>query len=269
MIFQIKAKVFENIRVAQEYYKIILFCPAIAESAKPGQFVNIKVSDTIEPFLRRPFSIHQAGNQYPETKNRIEILYAAVGIGTQLLAQKKPGEFLDIIGPLGNGFNYMDSKQKATRQILVAGGMGVAPLLFFAKRYPLNGMILIGTKTKNQILCEKDFEKLGLDVKIATDDGSRGFKGRVTELLKNVLRTTQYARRTMIYACGPHPMLQEISRISKKYNIQAQISLEEHMCCGVGACLGCVIETKQGYKRVCKEGPIFNAQEIIWGKNTL
>jgi dihydroorotate dehydrogenase electron transfer subunit len=123
--------------------------------------------------------------------------------------------------------------------------------------------VLIGAKTKSQILCENDFKKLGYSVKIATDDGSGGFKGKVTELLRNEL-STMNQELTTIYACGPRPMLKAISKISREYKISAQISLEEHMACGIGACLGCVVNTKGGFKRVCKEGPVFKADEIIW-----
>jgi dihydroorotate dehydrogenase electron transfer subunit len=125
-------------------------------------------------------------------------------------------------------------------------------------------LVLIGAKNKNQILCEKEFKKLGYDVKIATDDGSRGFKGKVTELLEKILLSAVSCQLSAVYACGPRPMLKEISRIANIYKIPAQISLEEHMACGIGACLGCVVNTKEGFKRVCKDGPIFNAKEIVW-----
>ena len=259
MIFLTKAKLIKNIEVIQKYYKILLYCPRIAKIAKPGQFVEIKVSDNYEPFLRRPFSIHRVKG------NNIEISYEVLGKGTDILSQRKPGEYLDVIGPLGNGFSPV---LRTPYSVLVAGGMGVAPLLFFAEQTRIQNpesriQILIGAKTKNQILCEKEFKKLGCTLKFSTDDGSRGFKGKVTDLLEDLLRT-RYSVLSTIYACGPKPMLEEISRISCKYNIRAQISLEEHMACGTGICFGCAVKTKYGYKRVCKEGPVFNADEIIW-----
>jgi dihydroorotate dehydrogenase electron transfer subunit len=289
MIFLGKAKLIKNIEVIQKYYKILLYCPRIAKIAKPGQFVEFKVSDNYEPLLRRPFSIHRVKG------NNIEISYEVLGKGTDILSQRKPGGYLNVIGPLGNGFNYrlpLPAGQAGVTDyrlpILVAGGMGVAPLVFLAEKlaelrtpnYELRTMILIGAKTKNQILCEKEFKKLGCTVKISTDDGSRGFKGKVTELLRDILassiklqapskKTTKPAACSLqpaavIYACGPKPMLEEISRISCKHNIRAQISLEEHMACGTGICFGCAVKTKYGYKRICKEGPVFNADEIIW-----
>jgi dihydroorotate dehydrogenase electron transfer subunit len=256
---QTKAKVIKNIEVVPGYYKICLSCAIIARTAQPGQFLEVKVSAAAEPLLRRPFSIHRLD------KTRVEILFEVLGLGTKLLAEKKAGQYLDIIGPLGNGFNYRSPGQQVSRSpILVAGGMGVAPLLFLAEKLVHSKpLVLLGTKTKKQVLCENEFKKLGCTVKIATDDGSRGFKGKVTELLKYLLSTIDY-RLSTIYACGPKPMLREVAAIAKKYNIPTEVSLEEHLACGIGACLGCVVDTPEGFKRVCKEGPVFKADEIIW-----
>ncbi len=264
-MFQAKAKIIYNKRVNHKYLYLLIREPRIAKEASAGQFLNIKVSDNVEPFLRRPFSIHRVNGV------NIEVLYEVIGLATQILSQKKAGEYLDIIGPLGNGFDYEGRRTPACRtgrkdeeRILVAGGMGIAPLMFLAgKLKKTKAIVLIGAKTKNDILCEKEFKKLGCDVKIATDDGSRGFKGKVTDLLKRLLSTMDY-RLWTIYGCGPRPMLKEISRLSKECNIPAQISLEEHLACGIGACLGCVVGTIDGYKRVCREGPVFKADEIIW-----
>ena len=255
-------KIKSNKRIADKYFHLVIHAPTIASVARPGQFVNIKVSDGLDPLLRRPLSIHRV------KESRIELLYEVVGKGTELLSQRKSGEDLDIIGPLGNGFSSQLSALSSQQSILVAGGMGVAPLVFLAEKLrakssELRATVLIGAKTKKRITCEKEFIKLGCNVKIATDDGSEGFKGRVTDLLKDLLQAADY-RLSTIYACGPRPMLREISRISQGYKIPAQISLEEHMSCGIGACLGCVVETIDGYKRVCKEGPVFGADEIIW-----
>ena len=138
--------------------------------------------------------------------------------------------------------------------------MGIAPLVFLAEKLKSKAEVFIGGKTKKQILCEEELKKLGCDVKIATDDGSLGFKGLVTNLLKKRLREKN--KPLMIFSCGPKAMLREIANISKKYKIPAQISLEEHMACGIGACFGCSVETRFGYKRVCKEGPVFDARDI-------
>ena len=300
-MFQTKAKINYNRNIKKNYYEISLFAPQIAGIALPGQFVNIKVGDVIEPLLRRPLSIHRIGKSQianRKSQNRIIILYEEVGIGTEILARKKAGEYLDVIGPLGNGFDYRLPFTVYRLPILVAGGMGTAPLVFLAERIIANrqspianrqSLVLIGAKTKNQILCEREFKNLGYEVKIATDDGSKGFKGKVTDLLKRILSLAISDLRFAIYACGPTAMLKEISCISQEYNIPAQISLEAHMACGIGACMGCVVKIANRkspiangfdgsasltinpersrrieYKRVCYEGPVFEASEIVW-----
>ncbi|MCM8795994.1 MAG: dihydroorotate dehydrogenase electron transfer subunit [Candidatus Omnitrophica bacterium] len=261
-IIQTKTRIISHIRIKDKYFRLTLKAAKIAKVAKPGQFLNIKITDNYAPLLRRPFSIHGIENR------NIEILYEVVGQGTQILSQRKPGEYLDIIGPLGNGFSYHSFLGDYRLPILVAGGIGVAPLLFLAKRiisdYPkIYPLVLIGGQTEKEVLCSKDFRRFGCKVNIATDDGSCGFRGKVTDLLRHLLLTIDY-RLSTIYACGPQLMLKEISYLSKEYNIPAEISLDEHMACGVGACLGCVVKTKEGYKQVCKDGPVFAAKEVLW-----
>ena len=256
-IFQEKIKIAANNRISGQYFQLVFKAPQLARLALPGQFLEARVSDSYEPLLRRPFSIHKISGA------NIVILYEVLGPATEILAKKKAGDYLDILGPLGNGFSYRTPNTEHRTPILVAGGMGVAPLLFLAERLS-KSQVLIGARSKAQILCEKEFQKLGCSVKIATDDGSQGFKGKVTDLLNRILRLAISDKRLAIYACGPRPMLKEISKVSKKYKIPAQISLEEHMGCGIGACLGCVVNTKEGFKRACKEGPVFNADQIIW-----
>jgi dihydroorotate dehydrogenase electron transfer subunit len=273
--FQERIKIIGKENLGADYFKLSLACAKISRLAKPGQFVEIKTSDTDIPLLRRPLGVHRV------KRNTFEVLCEIVGEGTELLSKKEPGGFLDVIGPLGNGFNYPASHKMGSDPILpsvpacilVAGGMGVAPLVFLAeklvegKRQKEKGkiVVLIGAKTKSHILCESDFKKLGLKVKIATDDGSRGFKGKVTELLNKVV-TSRKSQAASIYACGPEPMLRAMAKLSSEYDIPAQVSLEAHMSCGFGACLGCVVNTQDGYKRVCKDGPVFRAADIIWGE---
>ncbi len=255
---QIKVKITSNKRLKDNYWHLEFDSSVIAKQAQAGQFVNIKVSESVEPLLRRPISIHKING------SKVKLFYEVLGSGTQLLANRKQGEFLDIIGPLGNGFDYRRVVKSKDQTILVAGGMGVAPLVFLAQEVKISSpLVLIGARTKSQILCEKEFKNLGCEVKIATDDGSIGFKGRVTELLKHSLSTIGH-RLSAIYACGPKPMLQAVTRIACENNISSQLSLEEHMACGIGVCLGCVVSTKSGYKRVCKEGPVFSGAELIW-----
>ncbi|MFH1413578.1 MAG: dihydroorotate dehydrogenase electron transfer subunit [Candidatus Omnitrophota bacterium] len=267
---QLRSKIISNIKISSKYHKLIFKENRIANIIQPAQFLMLKVTESKEILLRRPFSVHRAMGK------NIEIIYEVVGRGTEALAHRNKGEYLDVIGPLGNGFSIIDSRSS----ILVAGGIGVAPLMLLAsklqERRPktkpclpagrdLRPLVLIGARTKKEILCEKEFKKLGYEVKISTDDGSKGLKGKVTELLKSILRVSSIKHQaSTIYACGPRPMLKEIGKLAKKYRIPAQLSLEEHLACGIGACLGCVVKTKQGYQRVCKDGPVFNAQDLVW-----
>jgi dihydroorotate dehydrogenase electron transfer subunit len=264
---QVNAEILANKKIQGRYFKMILRSPLIAKSALPGQFVMLKVGTGrfSEPFLRRPLGIHKAAGK------EIEILYEVVGEGTKFLSQRRPGEDIDLLGPLGSGFDYCSRKIAIRRPILVAGGIGVAPLLLLAERLVLvrrsqsagKIAVLIGARTKDQILCEKEFKKIGCDVKIATDDGSAGFSGRVTVLLEKQLVNMNH-HLAAVYACGPQPMLKELDRICRKNNVPAQVSLEAHMACGIGACLGCVVNTKNGYKRVCQDGPVFRTENLIY-----
>ncbi|MBI4706787.1 MAG: dihydroorotate dehydrogenase electron transfer subunit [Candidatus Omnitrophica bacterium] len=261
-MFQVKAKIIQNKQVKKNFFHLLVDAPEIAGKALPGQFLNIKVSDNLEPLLRRPLGVHRV------SKNNIAMLYEVVGNGTQILSQRKAGEYLDIIGPLGNGFDYQSPVTCHLSPVLVAGGMGVAPLLFLADflahSKSFKSLVFIGAKTKSQLTCVQEFRELGCKVKIATDDGSMGFKGRVSDLLTHFLQATGDRRQATIFSCGPRPMLKAVSEISRKFKIPAQISLEEHMSCGIGACMGCVVQTTSGYKRICKEGPVFHADEIVW-----
>jgi len=255
---------------------LTLEAPSIAKEIAPGQFMHVKCSDGPEPLLRKPLSLHRV------RPGCVEIFYEVVGRGTELLAKKKAGEMLDVIGPLGKGFDIKTTDHgPRTTDFLMAGGMGVAPLVSLAEKLmeiknqksKVKTMVLIGAKTKKDILCEKDFKKLGCEVKVATDDGSKGFKGFVTDLLRETLSRTPYAVRRTIYACGPNIMLKEVARIAHTHKIPCQVSLEEYMACGVGVCLGCPVKirtpyavrrTQYEYKMVCKDGPVFNAEEIVW-----
>lgn len=267
MTFQTQAEIVSNREVAKDIFSCVLKAAQIERHARPGQFLTIRVSDFYLPLLRRPFSIHRAG------AGRVEVLYEVLGEGTAMLSKRKSGERLDVIGPLGRGYDCLAPEPL----VLVAGGMGVAPLVFLAQRLvykrKARPTVLIGGKTKAKILCEREFRRLGCRVMLATDDGSRGFKGRVCDLLERVLSGVQrkaqvsiYAcgPRPTIYACGPRPMLEAVARLAVRKQIAAQVSLEEHMACGIGACLGCAVKTRRGLERVCKDGPVFAAEDILW-----
>ena len=274
----IRAKILSNKKISYAYYKMVLDAPYIARIAKPGQFVQIKCSDYSEPLLRRPFSIHRANGN-------IEILYETVGRGTEILSNKKEGDKIDILGPLGNGFILPQTtsddrrksraksrgEQRATkaepRAIIIAGGVGVAPLVCLAEELAkkhIKTIVLIGAKTKGLILCEKDFKKAAHEVYVSTDDGTYGSQGFVSKLFHKILKTTESRFETVVYVCGPQGMLRCIAEICQERNFECQVSLEEKMACGVGACLGCVIKTKTGNKLACKDGPVFDSSELLW-----
>ena len=278
-MFQIKAEITENTELfAKTYYQLSLKVGEISHLAKPGQFVHLKVNNETTPLLRRPFSIHSVGEE------NLQILYKVIGKGTEILAQRKKGEFLDIIGHSGNGYKLPEGKVKV---VLVAGGIGVASLYFLAEKitpppisspragkgsHPVDGKdggeggltVLIGGKSREDVLCRDKFKKLNVEVMISTEDGTSGRKGLVTDLLQDLLSTIDYRPSTILYACGPTEMLKETAKIAKKYEAPCYLSLEKIIACGVGACQGCVINTKDGYQRVCKDGPVFDSEQIIW-----
>jgi len=270
-MYQVVAEVLSNKNITLNYFKITLDAPEICQDAQPGQFVHIKVTAGSAFLLRRPFSVHDTEDE------KLEILYRVVGKGTDLLSQKGRSEKLDLLGPLGQGFELKENFRKA---ILVAGGIGVAPLYFLAKRLfnydskvsdqaPAKSRrpkitLFLGARTRKQILCAQDFKNLGVTVKIATEDGSWGYKGPVSDLLAETL--LQYSKPDLVFACGPVPMLKKIAQLSRKYRLSSQVSLEQTMGCGIGACMGCVVTSPEGYLRVCKDGPVFNVNQILWEK---
>lgn len=281
---QIDSKIISNKKITKGYYQLKLETSFTFQSAQPGQFLHIRIDNSCDPLLRRPFSIHDLSLVKSKGKKIIcDILYEIKGKGTNLLSEKQSGEYLNILGPLGRGFDYQKQNTDTQIDIIVAGGAGIAPLFFLAnqisnpktnKKKSGRGrvIVLIGAATSSKILKAKELQELGCEVAIATEDGSQGFQGKVTALLeKKILpKIETLAKKSSkeiavnIYACGPMAMLTELAKICMIKKISLQVSLEEFMGCGIGACLGCAIETKTGYQRVCHDGPVFNAQDIVW-----
>ena len=224
----------------------------ISKNSYPGQFLHIKIIKTI---LRRPFSIH-----YLKGKT-VFILFRIRGRGTQILSGYKPGDRLNIIGPLGKGFCL---NGKSGKNILLAGGLGVAPLVFLAEKLKESKpLVVLGAKNKNDSICVDKFKKRGCKVHIATEDGSRGKKGTAVDILKSLSKKFNKSDKINIYACGPEVMFRGIRKvIGKSRSINCQVSFEQFMGCGLGVCCGCTIETKKGYKKVCKDGPVFDIKDI-------
>jgi dihydroorotate dehydrogenase electron transfer subunit len=269
-ILDIKVKILSRKEVAPNIYLMKLNAPEIAQEALPGQFIHIRCSKDSYPLLRRPLSIHRADKE----KGEIFILFQVIGEGTKLLADRTIGDDLDIMGPIGNGFNIYPKSKKI---MIVGGGIGVAPLLALCEESIRQGKevrILIGALKKELVIGEENFRNLGAKVDVATDDGSYKYKGLVTDLLERAIKEGWLADQ--IFACGPKPMLRKIVEISLDNHIDCQVSLEERMACGIGACLGCVCKIKAKeknnnqnqikyiYKRVCVDGPVFEGSEVVW-----
>ena len=241
-------------RTAEDTFDITLSCKDLSELAKPGQFVHISVPGF---FLRRPISICDIDRD----NGTIRIVFQVKGKGTKSLSQFETGERLDLLGPLGNGFKLLDCDKKV---IAVGGGIGTPPMLAIAKQYGENATAISGFRTKDLVILQDDFKAQGNKTILCTDDGTAGEKGFVTDALS---RCIEKEKPDIIYACGPIVMLKAVSEIAKTNGIICQISLEERMACGVGACLGCAVKMRgngnEFYGHVCKNGPVFYSEEVV------
>ena len=243
----------QNRRINSEYLIIYAKADQDLSDIAPGQFVEIKVENGPNTFLRRPISIHEVRKE----SNEMLLLIQEVGEGTRLLAQLKPGDKLDMIYPLGNSFS-VPNKGKV---LLVGGGVGVAPLLILGRVLKENGVepvFLLGARNKEILMDTTDFEKYG-QVEVTTEDGSIGVKGFVTD---HPLLKEDVSNMDMVYTCGPDPMMRAVADVAKKHDIKCEVSLENMMACGFGACLCCVVNTIEGNKCTCTEGPVFNTKEL-------
>ena len=244
------------------YYRLVLKAPEIAARAVPGQFVMVRVTDTLDPFLARPLGICSI-----PSKTTIEILYRIAGRGTELLSRLKAGQTLSLLGPLGRGFPLPD---KQSRPVFIAGGSGFPPLHFLARLAGTRAHLFLGSKNKEclpPLSIIQSFKERVAGVHIATEDGSSGRKCMSTDLLESFLDKMEQEHKAslILYACGPHGMLASVNRIANEHSLPCFVSMEERMACGLGACMGCAVPVKSGgYQRVCKEGPVFDAGEIEW-----
>ncbi|MDI3480637.1 MAG: dihydroorotate dehydrogenase electron transfer subunit [Tepidanaerobacteraceae bacterium] len=292
-------KIKENAEIAPGIYRMMMECPEVAECAVPGQFIHIRCSDTHSPLLRRPISIAMAD----KSAGLIEIFYRVVGEGTGLLARKEKQDMLDIMGPLGRGFPLQPGLKLP---IIVGGGIGMAPLLFLAKslkenatssdyccRESFTGLAFAGFATEMEAFGMSFLEDCGFKVHICTDDGSMGYKGYPTDLLEKYLggsiflssistgeiagaagapgcpATEAAMLPSAVYACGPEALLKKVKEIVSRAKVPAYLSLEQRMACGVGACLGCAVKSAgSGYLKVCKDGPVFEVNQVILSQET-
>jgi len=225
---------------------------------QPGQFVHVRILPLKEALLRRPFSIFQASG------STLSVLYKTVGRGTEVLSRMRPGEELSLIGPLGHGFTM--PRAGGETPLLVAGGYGMAALFLLAQRSPQKGIVFVGGRRRVDILCEEEFRALGWEVRAATEDGSHGGQGLVTQPLRAELERQVPGRK--LFACGPTPMLKAVGQMADEFKLPAELSLDQHMGCGMGVCLACVVPIRKGagweYQRACTEGPVFDSRQIAW-----
>jgi len=241
------------IELDEHIFLLKIKSPEIADIIRPGQFVNIKVCNSVNPLLRRPFSVCDVED------DSFYVMFNIHGEGTKILAEKKKGDCLDIVGPLGNGFNLDGNFEKA---VIIAGGMGVAPFPFFSKKISDGKSIVtfIGGRTESEIVT------YGLEnIFIATEDGSNGLKGNVIDLLKKN-ESHFIDQNVKFFGCGPNPMLKALKEYCLLKNIDCEVSTECAMACGFGICQGCPIESttnSEKYLLVCKDGPVFNIKDVV------
>lgn len=250
---KIESYILENGEISPGIFKMVVASNRIESTAKPGQFVNLYCREGSR-ILPRPISICEIDKE----KNTLSLVYGVVGKGTKEFSDMKAGEYIGLLGPLGSGFKIDD---QVDDHIIVGGGLGVPPLLELIKH--LKGQIKVYLGFRSEPYLVEEFEKYGVKVEIATDDGSSGFKGTVVDLMRHNKESGK-----MIYSCGPKPMLKAVADWAMENDISAQLSLEERMGCGIGTCVGCVVRIKNedswDYKKVCVDGPVFWSEEVVW-----
>jgi dihydroorotate dehydrogenase electron transfer subunit len=287
----VRAHVVFNRRISAAYRHLGIVAPGFPRAFGPGQFVMVRPSFSVDPFLPRALSIYRIAPSADSAGPTVEILYKVLGKGTQCLSRMEAGQEAEILGPLGNNFTVRENVEAA---VLVAGGIGVPPIAALARhtRNPQSAIrkcvVFLGGKTSEDILCVKDFEAAGATVHITTEDGSMGARGLITDLLVSFLEScddraarqsgnqegpnrpiAQSPNRLHIFTCGPPGMLAAVSRLAQTYGVACQTSVEANMACGFGACMGCAIEARSdgfgpNYKLVCKDGPVFDSRELVW-----
>ncbi len=257
-IVDVRATIVQTRRISSNVSIITMNCPSIASTARPGNFVNVKVNTTSQPLLRRPFSIHNVQGTL------IEIMVKSIGCGTAIFSDSKEGSTVMVLGPLGNFFAI--TSHDFHTAILVSGGIGTAPMLFLEKTLAAQGKTvinLIGGRTKHDLLPQNLS-----NCRFATDDGSNGFKGTVVDLLRRDLPDIEKEGPIKLFGCGPNPMLKALAKFSMEHCIACDISLESVMGCGIGICYGCSVEINtpdEGVRTVllCREGPVIDAKLLV------
>ncbi len=250
-----------NAKIKGSYYKVDFYSPEICADVKPGQFVHLQILCLKDRIFRRPFSIFNVSDA-----GVLSIVYKVVGEGSESLSRLKPGMVCNLLGPLGNPYTL---PQLEKTPILITGGYGAAATYLLAKNSIKKGTLLIGARSKKDLLFVDDYKKLDFNVEIATEDGSAGELGMVTDLLKKHIASDSLNNNSY-YACGPAGMMNVLMELFSKLDVECELSLDHQMCCGVGACFACVVKVKdsskeQGwsYARTCSEGPVFNSKKLF------
>jgi dihydroorotate dehydrogenase electron transfer subunit len=247
--------ILNNTRLSEYYYLADIHLPSMASRARPGQFLLVQAqANTTSPLLKIPLAV------YDKTDESLMVLYRIRGQKTQRLCQKSKGTSIEVLGPLGNSFDWHGLTHTV---ILIAGGCGIASLQLLAKRLRsknIEVVVLSGARCKDELVEVKRFEALGCTVMCATDDGSEGFKGNVIDLF--LAQQRRYAQ-FQVCASGPESMLRHIASLAKAYSFEAQLSFESYMACGIGVCRGCAVDVRGDYKLCCQDGPIFKAKDIL------
>jgi dihydroorotate dehydrogenase electron transfer subunit len=251
-----KAKVADNFSLNSKNILLTFEPLGPVTEPRPGQFYMIETGDSYDPLLKRPFSYMR------RTSDTLQFLCTVRGKGTLLMQSFRKGRIVNMVGPLGNG--YPETRSGYT-PLLIAGGTGLASLFSLAEESGLKSFVMYGARCRDDLMMLEELGKLGHELITCTDDCSFGREGLVTDILKSFLaENSSSSGLFLIYACGPKPMLKVVSETAKEKGMKGFFSLEENMACGFGACQGCAVKTVHGYKRVCKEGPVFPIEEIVW-----
>jgi len=268
-LHDVSARVSENRDLGAAHFLLTLEAEPIAAAATPGQFVMLRFAGSLDPLLPRPMSVSDVLPADATQPGRIQVLHKVVGRGTDRLAALKPGEHLQVLGPLGKPFSVPSSATPGSRAVMVAGGIGVAIFPFLVPALQgagLKPLLLFGSRSSKELVRKDWFAGQGVEVRTATEDGSDGTKGLVTTLLREVLSSQPEV--AIVYACGPHAMLKAVGGLVMESGVSSQLSLESYMGCGIGACLGCVVKVRResgfAYARICVDGPTFPASEVLW-----
>ena len=257
-------EIVSNRILQDDYYEVKFYVPEICKKTQPGQFVHVKIANLKDRILRRPFSISNVSED-----GLLTVVYKVVGKGTEVLSSLPIGTVCDLMGPLGTPYS-MPGKDEFP--IIVAGGYGSAATYLIAKNSAAKGLLLLGARSKTDLILTNEFADAGFAVRTSTDDGSQGHKGFVTELIADTIKENK-GKKIRFYACGPTPMLMVLAKILQDLGYDdGELSLDHLMCCGVGACFACVVKVKADnedgwrYARTCKEGPVFRAADVYTGE---